>query len=307
MSAVRYANETYTGFREYAQRAERGGLGMQDAPRYAVEIDDWIVQALNSLGVRSVMSQAMDTLVSFQFGQEIASSITISRRSFPDLYEVLVHCARTLGIPTPHAVSRHDPALFNAYTSGTDEYAFINISSTLLQLYTREEATFVVGHECGHIAARHVMYQTLINVLTDVTIMPLGALGASLGLLASVPLLAWSRRAELTADRAGLLCCGDLQVAERALVRLVAGFATPDRLAIDDLLARAREAEQFHALGQWRQYFQSHPLIPKRIVALRLFANSELYYELTGRPRPAGQRLLTHDELRRQVALAVKP
>src|SRR5204862_1936087 len=94
--------------------------------------------------------------------------------SFPDLYEVLAHCAKTLGISIPHAVASNSPGLFNAYTAGTDEYAFIHIAATLCQVYSKEEAGFVIGHECGHIHSSHMIYHTLVRVITTATLMRLG-------------------------------------------------------------------------------------------------------------------------------------
>jgi len=47
--------------------------------------------------------------------------------------------------------------------------------------------------------------------------------------------------------------------------------------------------------------------IPKRIEAIRLFARSELYYDLTGQPAPTGVELLTQVELDRLTNQIVKP
>ncbi|MGI8554633.1 MAG: hypothetical protein ACR2PL_28155, partial [Dehalococcoidia bacterium] len=66
-------------------------------------------------------------------------------------------------------------------------------------------------------------------------------------------------------------------------------------------------AQEYHKLTQFEELFRSHPMLPKRIVALRLFANSELYYTLSGKPRPEGVTLLSLEELNRQVGLVVKP
>ena len=57
----------------------------------------------------------------------------------------------------------------------------------------------------------------------------------------------------------------------------------------------------------WQQHFSTHPIIPKRIEALRLFARSELYYELSGKTPPPGEELLSRAELDRQTNQIVKP
>jgi Zn-dependent protease with chaperone function len=219
---IKYLDQTFLGFHEYIEHNARVGVsGVATTPVYARPVDKWIISTLNSTPVKAVINKAMDAVVSLQFGHELASSVFIDQKSFPDLFEVLSHCAKTLGIPIPHAVTKQGGDFFNAYTVGTDEYALVYISPGLCQFFSKEEACFVIGHECGHIAAGHAMYHTLVQVLTGAITPYLGFIGNLLRATAGVPLMAWSRRSEVTADRAGLLCCGDIAIAERALLRLV--------------------------------------------------------------------------------------
>jgi Zn-dependent protease with chaperone function len=265
------------------------------------------ISTLESTPVRVVLNKAIDAYVSFSFGNQLAPSVFINHKSFPEIFDVLSHCARTLGIPVPHAVANHDPALFNAYTAGTDEYNFISISTALLQFFSKEEACFVIGHECGHIAARHMLYHTVVNMLSGPLAFVLGPLAVVVQMTAGLPLNAWSRRSEITADRAGLLCCGDIVIAERALLKLVTGFADANHVDIEDYLHRARNVENFHKLGKVQELFHSHPMIPKRIEVLRLFARSRLYHELVDRPAGEGVRLLKKEELDQRVSQIVRP
>jgi Zn-dependent protease with chaperone function len=305
---ITYQGQHYQRFQEYINRQANQGLeGPDSAPLYAHPVDGWILRTLNSTPVKSVMNKALDALVSYTFGYELAMSIFIDAQTFPDIYDTLVRCSQTLGIPIPHAVTRHEITLFNAYTAGTDEYAFINIASTLCEYYTRDEAAFVVGHECGHIASSHMTYHTLAWALTNATLQKLGPWAAVLQAVAGLPLLAWSRRAEVTADRAGLLCCGSIEVAERALLRLLTGLADADRVDMEDFLRRYKDIEEFHGSAKFQELFATHPLLPKRILALRLFADSEIYYALSGKPQPDGKRLLSREELNRRVSDIIKP
>lgn len=297
----------FPSFREYVEEQQRNRVGTDGVPAYAHPVDQWILRTLGSLPVRSVLDKAIDAYISSQMGQELATGISIDGKSFPDLFDVLSHCARTLGIPIPHAVAMNSVELFNAFTAGTDEYAFIGITAGLCQHFSHEEASFVIGHECGHIVSRHMEYHTLVSILTGTLAAYLGPLGALLARTAGVPLRAWARRSEVTADRAGLLCCGELKVAERALLRLAAGLADVDQVDIEDYLRKARDIEQYHGLSGWQQLFMTHPLIPKRIEALRLFARSEIYFEVSDNPVPAGMQVLSRAELDRRVNDIVKP
>jgi Zn-dependent protease with chaperone function len=306
--AITYRDQRFSGFQEYIDRnAGPGPASADSTPLYAHPVDGWILHTLNATPIKAVMSRALDVYISFNFGHMLTSSLHIDRNSFPDLYEVLAHCAQTLNISIPHAVARQTRDLFNAYTAGTDEYHFIFISATLCEEYTRGEAAFVIGHECGHIAAGHMLYHNMVRILTQAASLRMGFIGYILRLTAGVPLMAWSRRSEVTADRAGLLCCGDIATAERALVRLVAGLADINRVDIEDYLRRSRSMEEFHSTGMINELMASHPMIARRVEALRMFANSELYYDLSGKPRPTDKVLLTRAELDRQVNEIVKP
>lgn len=305
--SVRYLDHRFESFQEYIDRQQRNGLSDEDGtPLYAHPVDQWILRALNALPIKNSLDTSLDTLISAEIGQYLATGIFIDEKSFPDLFEVLSHSAEILGIPIPHAVANDSPFLFNAFTAGTDEYSFINITSGLCQYFSQDEACFVIGHECGHIASKHMVYHTLVWIMTHHASGFLGQIGALIR-MTGIPLLAWERRSEITCDRAGLLCCGDIEVAERALIRLVAGHADADHVDIDDYLRKHQEMKQYHGASTWQQLFMSHPVIPQRIEALRLFAGSELYYQLSGKARPVNARLLDRSELDRRTNQIVKP
>ena len=63
----------------------------------------------------------------------------------------------------------------------------------------------------------------------------------------------------------------------------------------------------YHGASGWQQIFITHPLIPKRIEALRLFARSEIYYDLKGEEPPPGTDLLNQIDLDRLTNQIVKP
>jgi Zn-dependent protease with chaperone function len=293
---------------EYIQSQSASHLnGPDGTPLYAHPVDEWILRSLNSAPVRHMLDKAIDTIISIEFGQYLANGIFIDQKTFPELYELLNECAQTLGIPLPHTLAHDSFVLFQAFTAGTDEYSFISISAGLTKFFSPQEAKFVIGHECGHIAAKHLVYHTLVWVLANTTSRYLGPLGRLISSTAGFPLRAWARRSEITCDRAGHLCCGDLKTSERALLRLVAGFADVDQIDVDDYLEKYREMQEYHSVSSWQQAFFTHPAIPKRIEALRLFDRSELYYDLTGKPRPEGETLLPQQELNRLVEQMVKP
>ncbi|MGI8827891.1 MAG: M48 family metallopeptidase [Chloroflexota bacterium] len=301
-------DQRFLSFQDYIDwRAWRGLSDDEQAPPYAHPVDGWILRTLESTPVKHVLDKAIDSLISLQLGRLLAEGIPIDHKSFPDLFDVLSESSRTLGISVPHALMGAFGDGFNAFTAGTDDYAFVFITDALLQSFSTAEAKFVIGHECGHIASKHMVYHTLVEALAHSALALLGPLGQAVRRFAGVPLLAWSRRSEITCDRAGLLCCGDIKTAERALVRLVAGFADAGKVDIDDYLRRFKQMSDFHGASAWQEMLRSHPMIPKRIEALRLFARSELYYDLVGQSPPADVDLLKQADLDRLTNHIVRP
>jgi Zn-dependent protease with chaperone function len=98
---------------------------------------------------------------------------------------------------------------------------------------------------------------------------------------AILALRAWSRRAEVTCDRAGLLCVRDEAAATSALVKLALGSQKLYQdLDLEQYLKQATEARR--GVGRVTELFRSHPHVPKRIEALRRFAASSLYRRAAG-------------------------
>jgi Zn-dependent protease with chaperone function len=101
---------------------------------------------------------------------------------------------------------------------------FIVLNSGLVDLLDEEELRFVIGHELGHAISGHAVYQTLLQRLLVLSgalaAIPLGALGLRAIVAA---LFEWSRKAELSADRAGLLATQDPATAFRVHMQLASG------------------------------------------------------------------------------------
>jgi Zn-dependent protease with chaperone function len=291
--AIIYDGHLYQSYEAYVSRRPLPMAPGESAPPYAHPADQKLLTALNHLHVNKLLDQTVEWLVSVQFGHELSSNPLGSSRSFEKLSPIIADCARKLNIPIPMVVISQEQGLITAFTAGADDFVFIAIAPTMLQLFTPEEMSFVIGHECGHIASGHMTYHTLGSLVAN----GLGSFLGPLSTLPTLPLQAWIRRGEVTADRAGLLCCGDLDVACRALKRLVVGFGNPDDIDTEDFIRQSQEMTRQHTSATLLEYLQTHPMIPRRLHMLKLFAQSELYYELSGKTPPPGLRLLPKAEL----------
>jgi Zn-dependent protease with chaperone function len=112
---------------------------------------------------------------------------------------------------------------------------------------------------------------------------------------AVMTLQAWSRRAEVTCDRASLLAVRDLDKTLLALVRRELGLEKGSAFNAEDYLKALPEVGK--GLGRFAELFRSHPYVPKRVQALRLFADSALYAQVTGGD-PTGKPSLTEIDKR---------
>jgi len=98
---------------------------------------------------------------------------------------------------------------------------------------------------------------------------------------ATIALRAWSRRAEVTSDRAALLCVRDTAVVTRSLAKLALGSQKLyDQLDLEVFLEQHEESRE--GPGRYSELFASHPWLPKRILALRAFEKSMVFRKRAG-------------------------
>ena len=206
----------------------------------------------------------------------LGSAVKVGPNQFPRVHALCTRCAETLGIATPTAYV-HSRFELNAATYGTNDDAFILLNSALIDHFSDEELLSVIGHECGHIHNNHVVYLTAMHFLKQMASIFLRWI-ATPALLA---LNAWSRRAEITCDRAAMLCARDLEVATRALAKLALGSTKLyEQLNLEAFVAQYEEGRE--GVGQLAEVMATHPWLPKRVKALRIFADSRLYREHVG-------------------------
>jgi Zn-dependent protease with chaperone function len=203
--------------------------------------------------------------------QLLGNAVKVSDRQFPRIQGLVKECADTLHIAAPVVYIVNDPRL-NAATYGTNEESFIMIHSALIDHYSDEELLTVIGHECGHIHNSHVVYLTALHYLTRMA----GVFVRWAVEPALVALRAWSRRAEITCDRAGMLCGKSEIVAQRALTKLALGSKKLyEEFNLEAFLEQYEEGKD--GMGKYMEIFATHPWLPKRVLAMRVFAESALY------------------------------
>lgn len=288
-------------FTDFTKKVENGQnkaqklLSRQQAMDFAHPVDAVIIGVLDNPVINKAFSKFVELSADMNYGLMLSTGIRVDQNN-PDVAPALETCAETLGITVPYTVVSSSIAGLNAMTFGTDECHYIAISSLMKVMMSREELMFVLGHECGHIALGHVLYHTVLSTVQSAAEL-IPVVGHSLYQVAVWPMMAWYRRSEISADRAGLLCCGDINVACRTLLRLECGFMNADGLDTEEYIANTHAKLSNSVLGRYQELLRSHPILAKRMEALQLFIRSEKYYRLSGKPVPEGMTLLSDSEL----------
>jgi len=179
----------------------------------------------------------------------------------------------------------------NAFTYGHTR-PFITLTSGLVDMLSDEELFFVIGHEVGHIKAGHVLYGTMARNIAAV-VQLLGqatlGLGALLGQGLVIALYEWYRSAELTADRAALLCAQDIEPARATFMKLAGGTTRlAGEMDRDEFLRQVAEYEEVDRSTLDKAYkvlltlYRTHPFAMQRAKALGSWY-TEGYEELMAR------------------------
>lgn len=279
-------------FGDYVRRRQSSleKVSHNGVPNYAFSLDAQIRSKLSSIGPLRTVGQALSSAtipIKRQF--LMMDGVAVGPKQFSEIYEMGEDCARTLGIGIPQIFVISDPDL-NAWTycTGTVDQLIV-LTSGLVQSFNSQELKFIIGHECGHVHNQHMVYNTIWEMLTNPLAekMLLGTLNLIPGTSSLLPLITtvaktslwylfgrWHRCAEFTCDRAGLICCKDLNAALNALVRLHAGGVQAIRGFNYEEYARQIEKVNESPLC-FLEVFRKHPLGPKRVEALRLFGKCE--------------------------------
>jgi Zn-dependent protease with chaperone function len=271
--------------------------GRQEGRAYAYGSDHTMRRAFDTVKpIEVAVTAAVRLFKQVGKAELLGHAVKVGPRQFPRVHRLAERCADTLGIATPTVYIVNSPVM-NAATFGTNDDSVIMVHSALIDHFSDEELLSVIGHECGHIHNSHVVYLTALHYLRYMA----GAVYRLLMAPAEVALAGWMRRAEITCDRAGLLCCKDLETSTRALTKLALGSAKLySELNMDAFIEQYEEAK--NDVGRFSEIRASHPWLPKRVIALRQFAESELYRKHAG----LGDGGMTMDEIDKRVSDVVK-
>lgn len=211
----------------------------------------------------------------------LATAVRVDERQFRTLHQLRQDCAEILDAPdVPEMFVLQEPSV-NAFTIGMDR-PFIVLTTGLVELMDTEELRFVIGHELGHALSGHAVYRTmlmhLIRVSANLGWMPVG--GWALRAIVAA-LMEWSRKSELSGDRAGLLCGQDVEASVRVHMKTAGGTLIREM----NHGAFLAQADDYERSGDLRDgvlkllnlELQSHPFSVLRAAELRRWIHSGEY------------------------------
>ncbi|MBM4167651.1 MAG: hypothetical protein FJ215_00605 [Ignavibacteria bacterium] len=198
--------------------------------------------------------------------------IKLTDRLSPRIHKIFRDVCSSLDIEATEEIYCLPGMEINAFASldiqKSRTYSLVAVTAGALENLEDAEIKSVLGHEMGHFLFRNNRLNALLTrdeKNPAVTVLP--PLGESL-------YLRWRKKAEISADRVGLLACGNFKASATSLMKCAFGLSEKNlNLDIDSLLHQIDEIKGHPELME--ETFASHPVLPIRLKALELFSRSE--------------------------------
>lgn len=213
-----------------------------------------------------------DSLTELVRKEKLAHAVRIDRNVLPDLDKAIDDLTERLELQDGLECYVFSYPVIQACAIRSGERFIIGLASAAIERLAPKELEHVIGHEIGHAVYGHLDF-------------PLGAIMQSFETKSDsriqpkhvIRLMAWSRKCEISADRASLVCCGSLDAAASSMFKVVSGLSVPG-MQVHPL----QFAAQFDDLQKeiWRHGAEemvtaTHPLLPLRMKALAAYWQSE--------------------------------
>lgn len=301
INSIDYHFSSYLERHKNEMQKHMSGNGLPD---YAYPLDYEYRKKLDSIpGLFDAAKKITATHASRSIAEYNLMGIAVGPNQFPEVYQIGCDCARRLGISVPNIYILGSEE-FNAWTIASDDVEpVIVITNLMLQRMPLDELRCVIAHECGHINNFHSVYTMLANIVTTAATeagsMVSRLLGTALSYGALLTLDMWSRAAEVTADRAALLCCNDVQDAYKVNMKLMYGAAKVDNtintnMDIEQLKEQLQQVE--NTPYRFTEILYDHPMSVKRIFAQMEFAKCDTFFDWRPDLKTPDTRIITKSE-----------
>ena len=230
-----------------------------------------IYEALQGSVVEKILESAKATTADDYWRSNMEGhSLKIEKALLNDLYELCTEVKDKLGFGEPVDFYVTGDATVNAFSVAAEQKGMphiVNINSSLIDLMTRDELRFVIGHELGHLINRDTALKRLIYF-----VFPPDSTNIPLTLQYKIRL--HDQLAELVADRYGLMATENEDVCITAFYKLASGLDLGKMNVAMDVLIAENNKRLDYFLKDKGVSRASHPVNPVRVQALHLFATA---------------------------------
>ena len=192
----------------------------------------------------------------------LANAVRVSEGMLPTVSVSMERIKGRVDVGKPLEAFVFADGEINAFVSETASRFIVGLSSGAITTLTSDELEFVIGHELGHALFGHT--EVAAGFLAE---------NERVSSDHSKLLRAWQRAAEISADRVGLLCCNEIEVAATALIKTLAGLSLGGARLKPSEITQQWESllEEVMDEGATDLWEHSHPFPPLRIKALEAF------------------------------------
>ena len=219
---------------------------------YAEWNDDYLSVVLNNAVTRKCLKAIADKYYASQVDDIVKHSTKLTEKSHPFIYNIYKHCLASLKI-------KEEPSVFitnklrgiNALSIETKGKQFILLGRKTTMLLTGAEMAFLLGHELGHHHQGNLVCHT-VNGLMNSLVKSSDILGPLVLDTIEVPLKRWCKQSEFNADRAGYLCCKNLN-------------------SIKSLFLKVGMIEAPSTYHHYKETGEDHPMLSTRFRQIKLY------------------------------------
>ncbi|MDZ4674292.1 MAG: M48 family metallopeptidase [Gemmatimonadota bacterium] len=176
------------------------------------------------------------------------NAVRCGPQQFARCHQIHVEVCSTFDWPTIPELYVSQTPVFNAGAYGVDD-PFIVLHSAAVELLDDAELRVLIAHEMGHVVSGHSLYRTIAEILLNVSLGTLPFLAGIALLPIKLAVLEWSRKSELSSDRAGLLGSQDVLGSQQLFMKMAGaypGALESGQMSLDPFMAQAAEYAGSH-------------------------------------------------------------
>ena len=200
--------------------------------------------------------------VKIKQGQLFGQSVRVTIEQFPKIHQLAETAANRLNMEVPKLFIVQDPYI-NAYAMGIWGQKSVVLHSKTVEAMNDDELCYILGHEFAHIKCGHTQWNVLANSSKSIRVPIVSDI---LGFI----FLIWSRKAEFTADRGGVVANRNINASISALSKISIGEKLFEQLNLLRFIDQNKEINN-SKISSLAEKLTTHPYTVKRIKSINEF------------------------------------